>query len=85
MLNDTQQVTENGIALDSLKSMVANELHAFLVPGMKDDIYFLSSLLQKNPHTGAKEKIAIFTAKGAIVLTAESCQGLIQRALYDSH
>ena len=63
--------------------MVANELHAVLVPGMKDDIYSLSSLLQKNPQTGAKEKIAIFTPKGANVLTAELCQGLIQRALND--
>ena len=52
---------------------------------MKDDIHSLSSLLQKNPHTRAKEKIAIFTANGAIVLTAESCQGLIQRALNDGH
>ena len=52
---------------------------------MNDDIYSLSSLLQKNPHTGAKEKIAIFKSNGAIVLTSESCQGLIQRALNDGH
>ena len=52
---------------------------------MKDDIYSLSRILQKNPHTEAKEKIAIFTANGAIVLTAESCQGLNQRALNDGH
>ena len=89
-ISKTSSLSIQGAFGDSIKPSLqgllgSDKLHAVLVPGMKDDIYSLSSLLQKNPHTGAKEKIAIFTANGAIVLTAESCQGLIQRALNDGH
>ena len=89
-ISKTSSLSIQGAFGDSVKPSLqgllgSDKLHAVLVPGMKDDIYSLSSLLQKNPHTGAKEKIAIFTSNGAIVLTAESCQGLIQRALNDGH
>ena len=62
----------------SIQGLLGREkLPAFLVPGMKDDIYSLSVLLNSNGTTGAKDKVAIFTKNGAIVLTADSCQGAI--------
>ena len=89
-ISKTSSLSTQGAFSDSVKLSLQgllgkDKLHAVLVPGMNDDIYSLSSLLQKNPHTGAKEKIAISIANGAIVLTAESCQGLIQRDLNDGH
>ena len=62
-----------------------DQLHAVLVSGMIDDIYSLHSLLQPNNNTGAKEKVAIFTTNGALVFTAESCQGLLQQVLNTGH
>ena len=56
-------------------------LQAALVPGMKDDIYSLCQLLQPNRRTGTTAKIAIFTENGAIVMTSESCQPLIEKAI----
>ena len=37
------------------------KLPAVIVPGMKNDIYSLSGLLNSNGATGAKDKVAIFT------------------------
>ena len=48
---------------------------------MRDDIYSLCQLLQPNQRTGTAAKIAIFTENGAIVMTSESCQSLIQQAI----
>ena len=56
-------------------------LDAVLVPGIKDDIYSLCQILQPNHQTGATSKIAIFTENGAIVMTSESCQPLVERAI----
>ena len=59
----------------SLQGLLGREkLPAVLVPGMKDDIYSLSGLLNSNGATGAKNKVAIFTKNGAIILTADSCK-----------
>ena len=48
---------------------------------MKDDIYSLCQLLQPNHRSGTSAKIAVFTENGAIVMTSESCQSLIQEAI----
>ena len=56
-------------------------LRAVLVPGMKDNIYSLCQLLHRNRRTGTTAKIAIFTENGAIVMTSESCQPLIEKAI----
>ena len=56
-------------------------LQAVLVPRMKDDIYSSCQLLQPNRRTGTTAKIAIFTENGAIVMTSESCQPLIEKAI----
>ena len=53
------------------------KLPAVLVPGMKDNIYSLSGLLNSNGATGAKDEVAIFTKNGAIILTADSCKEAI--------
>ena len=58
-------------------------LPAVLVLGIKDDIYTLSCLLNSNGTTGAKDKVAIFTKNGAIVLNADSCQDIILLAIRD--
>ena len=56
----------------SLQGFLGREkLPAVLVPGVKDDIYSLSGLLNSNGATGAKDKVAIFTKNGAIILIAE--------------
>ena len=49
---------------------------------MKDDIYSLSGLLNSNGSTGAKDKVAIFTKNGAIILTADSCKEAILSAIH---
>ena len=89
-MSQTSSLSVQGAFGDSIKPsvqglLVSDKPHAVLVPGMKDDIYSLTSLLQMNPQTGAKEKIPIFAANGAIVLTAESYRGLIQCVLNDGH
>ena len=62
----------------SIQGLLGREqLPAVLVPGMKDDTYSLSGLLNSNGATGAKDKVAIFTKNAAIVLTADSCQEAI--------
>ena len=54
----------------SLQGLLGREkLPAVLVPGMKDDISSLSGLLLSNGAMGAKDKVAIFTKNGAIILT----------------
>ena len=58
-----------------------DKLQAVLVPGMKDDIYSLCQLLQPNPISGSNSRIAIFTENGAIVMTSDSCQSLIEKAI----
>ena len=58
-----------------------DKLKAVLVPGMKDDIYSLCQLLQPNPMSGANGRIAVFTENGAIIMTSESCQSHIERAI----
>ena len=75
-ISKTSSLPTQGAFSDSVKPSLQglhgiDKPHTVLVSGMIYDIYSLSSLLQKNPHTGAKEKIDIFTANGAIVLTAE--------------
>ena len=68
----------------SIQGLLGREkLPAVLVPGMKDDIYSLSGLLNSNGATGAKDKVAIFTKNGAIILTADSCKEAILSALRD--
>ena len=68
----------------SLQGLLGREkLPAVLVPGMKDDIYSLSGLLNSNGSTGAKDKVAIFTKNGAIILTADSCKEAILSAIGD--
>ena len=59
-----------------------DELPAVLVPGMRDDIYPLSSILRANEHTGSQEKVTIFTESGAVILKSESCQELLQQAIH---
>ena len=66
----------------SLQGLLGREkLPAVLVPGRKDDIYLLSGLINSNGSTGAKDKVAIFTKNGAIILTANSCQEAILLAI----
>ena len=68
----------------SLQGLLGREkLPAVLVPGVKDDIYSLSGLLNPNGATGAKDKVAIFTKNGAIILTADSCKEAILSAIRD--
>ena len=59
-----------------------DKLPAVLVPGMRDDIYSLSSILRANEHTGSPGKVAIFTESGAVILKSESCQELLQQAIH---
>ena len=47
----------------------------------KDDIYSLCQLLQPNHQRGATNTIAIFIENGAILMTSESCQALIEKAI----
>ena len=62
----------------SIQGLLGREkLPAVLVPGMKDDIYSLSGLLNSNSATGAKDKVAIF------ILTADSCKEAILSAIRD--
>ena len=49
-------------------------LPAVLVPGMRDDLYSLSSLLRANAYTGSPGKVAIFTESGAVILESDLCQ-----------
>ena len=58
-----------------------DKLPAVLVPGMKDDIYSLCQILQPNHKTGTPSRIAIFTENGAIIMTSESCQSIIEKAI----
>ena len=58
-----------------------DKLQAVLVPGMKDEIYSLCQLLQPNPISGSNSRVAVFTENGAIVMTSESCQSLIEKAI----
>ena len=68
----------------SLQGFLGREkLPAVIVPGMKDDIYSLSGLLNSNGATGAKDKVAIFTKNGTIILTADSCKEAILSAIRD--
>ena len=60
----------------------SDKLPAVLVPGMRDDIYCLGSILRANEHTGSPGKVAIFTESGAIILKSESCQELLQQAIH---
>ena len=60
---------------DSMRPSIQNllereKLPAVFVPGMEDDIYSLSGLLNSNGATGAKDKVAIFSKNGAILLNA---------------
>ena len=68
----------------SIQGLLGREkLPAVLVPGMKDDIHSLSGLLNSNSATGAKDKVAIFTKNGAIILTADSYKEAILSAIRD--
>ena len=59
-----------------------DKLPAVFVPGMRDDIYSLSSILRENEHTGSPGKVAIFTDSGAVILKSEFCQELLQQAIH---
>ena len=48
---------------------------------MKCDIYSLSGLLNSNGTTGAKDKVAILTENGAVILNADSRQEAILLAI----
>ena len=69
----------------SLQGLLGREkLPAILRPGMKDDIYSQSGLLNSDGATGAAEnKVAIYTKNGAIILTADSCKEAILSAIHD--
>ena len=58
-----------------------DKLQAALVPGMKDEIYSLCQLLQPNSKSGTNSRIAVFTENGAIIMTSDSCQSLIEKAI----
>ena len=61
----------------SIQGLLGREkLPAVLVPGKKDDTYLLNGLLNSISATGAKDKVAIFTKNGAIILNADSCDGI---------
>ena len=77
-LSQASEVTIQGAVGEPMKPTVQgllgpDMLRAVLVPGMKDNIYSLCQLLQRNRRTGTTAKIAIFTENGAIVMTSESC------------
>ena len=73
-----------GAMRPSIQGLLGREkLPAVLVPGMKDDIYSLSELLNSNGATGAKDKVAIFSKNGAIILTTDSCKEAILSAIRD--
>ena len=56
----------------SLQGLLGHEkLPAVLVPGMKDDIYSFSGLL--NCATGAKDKVAIFTGHVCTCFVTSMC------------
>ena len=59
----------------------SDKLQAVLVPDMKDDIYSLCQMLQPNQISGTNSWIAIFTENGAIIMTSESCQSIIEKAI----
>ena len=85
-ISATSEVTIQGAFGEPMKHTVQgllgpDMLQAVLVPGMRDDIYSLCQLLQPNHITGTTATIAIFTENGAIVMTSESCQSLIQEAI----
>ena len=61
-----------------------DKLPAVLVPGMRDDIYSLSSILRANERTGPPGKVAIFTESGAVILKSEYCQELLQQAIHQA-
>ena len=68
----------------SLQGLLGREkFSAGLVAGMEDDIYSLSGLHKSNGATGAKDKVAIFTKNGAIILTADSYKEAILSAIRD--
>ena len=68
---------------DSIRSFIQGFLGREKLPAvlLKDDIYSLSGLLNSNGATGARDKVAIFTKNGAIVLTADSCKEAILVAI----
>ena len=59
-----------------------DKLPAILVPGMRDDINSLGSILRANEHTGSPGKVAIFTESGAVILKSAFCQELLQQAIH---
>ena len=85
-IEQAAEVTMQGAFGDPMKPTIQgllgpDKLQAVLVPGMKDDIYSLCQLLQPNPISGSNSRIAVFTENGAIVMTLESCQSLIEKAI----
>ena len=70
---------------DSIRSFIQGFLGREKLPAvlLKDDIYSLSGLLNSNGATGARDKVAIFTKNGAIILTADSCKEAILSAIRD--
>ena len=83
-ISASSELTIQGAFDDPMKPTVQSllgpdKLQAVLVPSMRDDIYSLCQLLQPNHRTGTPAKIAVFTENGAIVMTSESCQSLIQQ------
>ena len=85
-IQQADEVTVQGAFGDPMKPSIQgllgpDKLKAVLVPGMKDDIYSLCQLLQPNPISGTNGRIAVFTENGAIIMTSESCQSHIERAI----
>ena len=85
-IKQADEVTVQGAFGDPMKPSIQgllgpDKLQAVLVPGMKDDIYSLCQLLPPNPISGTNGRIAVFTENGAIIMTSESCQSHIERAI----
>ena len=85
-ISQASEVTIQGAFGEPMKPTIQDllgpdMLQAVLAPGMNDDIYSLCQLLQPNHRTGTTDKMAIFTQNGTIVMTSESCQPLIEKAI----
>ena len=85
-IEQADEVTIQGAFGDPMKPSIQgllgpDKLQAVLVPGMKDHIYSLCQLLQPNPISGTNSRIAVFTKNGAIIMTSESCQSHIEKAI----
>ena len=58
-----------------------DKLQAVLVLDTEDDIYSLCQLLQPTQRSGSQSRIAVFPENRATIMTSESCQVLIEKAI----